>query len=49
MILDLHTFLIVGWVLADNMQAELVEDAPQMALGRRVPEEEMVHQVYWPS
>lgn len=42
-ILDLHTRLIVGWALADNMRTELVEDALKVALGKRVPEEEMVH------
>lgn len=37
-VLDLCSRRIVGWSMADHMQAELVNDALQMALDRRQPQ-----------
>jgi putative transposase len=40
---DAFSRAIVGWSMADHMQAELVTDALQMALHRRRPEPGLVH------
>jgi len=37
LVLDLFSRAIVGWAMADHLQAPLVEAALQMALGRRTP------------
>jgi len=40
LVMDLFARSVVGWAMADNMQATLVEQAIIMALGRRLPETE---------
>ena len=42
-VMDLFTRQIVGWSLADHLQATLVEHALRMALGRRAPQPDLVH------
>jgi putative transposase len=43
LIMDLFARPIVGWSMAAHMQAELVEDALLMALGRRLPTPGLLH------
>jgi putative transposase len=43
LVLDLFARYIVGWSMAPHMQAELVEDALRMGLGRRVPDPGLLH------
>lgn len=43
LVLDLFSRAIVGWALADHLRATLVEQALQMALGRRFPEGNLLH------
>ena len=43
LVMDLFTRAIVGWSMADHMQAGLVEQALRMALGRRLPDPGLVH------
>ncbi len=42
-ILDLFSRKVVGWAMADHMEASLVEDALQMALQQRQPEAGLLH------
>jgi transposase InsO family protein len=42
-ILDLHSRKIVGWSMADHLQADLVLDALEMAIARRRPRRGLVH------
>ena len=36
-VIDLYSRKVVGWSMADNMKASLVNDAVNMALTRRKP------------
>jgi len=42
-ILDLFSRRVVGWAMADHMEASLVEDALKMALQQRQPEAGLLH------
>ena len=42
-ILDLHSRLVVGWAMADQMDADLVEDAWKMAIFNRQPVQGLLH------
>jgi len=42
-ILDLYSRQVVGWAMADHMQASLVESALRMALSKRHPEQGLLH------
>ena len=42
-VLDLFSRRIVGWAMADHMRETLVQDALQMALGRRQPMAGLMH------
>ena len=42
-VMDLFARSIVGWSMAAHMQAELVEDALKMAVGRRLPAPGLLH------
>jgi putative transposase len=42
-VIDLCSRKIVGWSMAEHLQAELVNDALKMALARRRPEEGLLH------
>ena len=42
-ILDLHSRLVVGWAMADQMDVDLVEDAWKMALHNRQPGQGLLH------
>ena len=42
-ILDLHSRLVVGWAMADQMGVELVKDAWKMALLNRQPAQGLLH------
>jgi putative transposase len=42
-VLDLFSRRIVGWAIADHLRTELVLDALKFALGRRLPEDGLVH------
>jgi putative transposase len=42
-VMDCYSRRIVGWALADHLRAELVDDALEMALGRRRPAPGLVH------
>jgi len=42
-VVDLFSRRIVGWAAAEHMRTELVLEALQMALGRRVPGDDLVH------
>ncbi len=42
-VMDLFSRRIVGWSMADHMRTELVRGALEMALGHRVPANEMMH------
>lgn len=42
-ILDLFSRKVVGWAMADHMEASLVEEALQMALQQRQPEAGLLH------
>jgi putative transposase len=42
-ILDLHSRLVVGWAMADQMDADLVEDAWKMAIINRQPGQGLLH------
>jgi len=42
-VMDLFSRVIVGWSMADHLQATLVEQALLMALGRRRPTEDLLH------
>lgn len=42
-VMDLYSRMIVGWAMADHMQATLVEDALNMALARRRPGSNLLH------
>ncbi len=42
-ILDLFSRKVVGWAMADHMEASLVEDALKMALQQRQPEPGLLH------
>lgn len=42
-ILDLFSRKVVGWAMADHMEASLVEDALKMALQQRQPEAGLLH------
>ncbi len=43
LVMDMFTRSIVGWSMADHMQAVLVEQALLMALGRRLPHGDLLH------
>jgi len=43
LVLDLFSRAIVGWAMANHLQATLVEGALQMALGRRTPDGDLLH------
>jgi putative transposase len=43
LVMDLFSRTIVGWSMAEHMQAELVEQALLMALGRRWPDAGLLH------
>ena len=42
-VMDCYSRRIVGWALADNLRAELVVDALEMAVARRRPDAGLVH------
>ena len=42
-VMDLFSRVIVGWSMADHLQATLVEQALLMALGRRRPTKDLLH------
>lgn len=42
-ILDLFSRKVVGWAMADHLEASLVEDALKMALQQRQPEAGLLH------
>lgn len=42
-VLDIFSRRVVGWALAEHMREELVEEALQMALGRRCPPKGLLH------
>jgi len=42
-VLDMYARPIVGWSMADHMQATLVEQALLLALGRRLPDPGLLH------
>ncbi|MDP9479577.1 MAG: IS3 family transposase [Actinomycetota bacterium] len=42
-VLDVHSRRIVGWAMANHLRAELVVDAPEMAVWRRKPVAGLVH------
>lgn len=42
-VLDCHSRKVVGWSLRNDLRAELVTDAVQMAVSRRRPDERLVH------
>jgi len=42
-VLDLFSRKVVGWAMADHMEASLVEDALKMALQQRQPEAGLLH------
>jgi putative transposase len=42
-VMDLFSRVIVGWSMADHLQATLVEQALLMALGRRRPTQDLLH------
>ena len=42
-VIDCFSRRVVGWAMRDDMQAELVVDALEMAMGRRRPGDELVH------
>jgi putative transposase len=42
-LMDCYSRRIVGWALADHLRAELVDDALQMAIARRRPDQGLVH------
>ncbi len=42
-VLDCFSRKVVGWAMRGDMQAELVVDAPEMAISRRRPSAELVH------
>lgn len=42
-ILDLHSRLVVGWAMADQMSVDLVEDAWKMAILNRQPAQGLLH------
>lgn len=42
-VLDLYSRKVVGWAMADHMEASLVEDALKMALQQRQPEAGLLH------
>ncbi len=43
LVMDLFSRTIVGWSMTDHMQATLVEMALFMALGRRLPDDDLLH------
>lgn len=43
LVMDLFARRIVGWAMADHIEAILVEDALKMALGRRLPDTDLLH------
>jgi putative transposase len=43
LVMDLFSRFIVGWSMADHLQATLVEQALLMALGRRLPAGDLLH------
>lgn len=42
-IVDLYSRMIVGWAMADHMEASLIEDALKMALSRRTLADDWLH------
>lgn len=42
-LLDLYSRKVVGWSMSDHVDAQLVTDALEMALGRRQPEAGLIH------
>lgn len=42
-IIDMFARPVVGWSMADHMKATLVEEALKLALGRRLPDAELLH------
>lgn len=42
-VLDCHSRKVVGWSLRNDLRAELVSDAIEMAVSRRRPEERLIH------
>jgi putative transposase len=42
-VVDSYSRRVVGWSIADHLRAELVVDAPEMAVARRRPEPGLVH------
>ncbi len=42
-VIDLFSRRVVGWSVADHLRAELVLDALNMAIGRRLPDAGLVH------
>jgi putative transposase len=42
-VMDCYSRRIVGWAIADNLRAELVVDALEMAVARRRPDAGLVH------
>jgi putative transposase len=43
LVMDLFSRAVVGWSMANHMQASLVEQALRMALGRRLPDPGLLH------
>jgi putative transposase len=42
-VLDCHSRKVVGWSLRNDLRAELVSDAIEMAVSRRRPDERLIH------
>ncbi len=42
-VVDLFSRRVVGWSMAEHMRTELVQSALEMALGNRLPDEELLH------
>ncbi len=42
-VLDCHSRKVIGWSLREDLRAELVTDAIEMAVARRRPESDLVH------
>ena len=42
-LLDLYSRKIVGWAMSSRIDAELVQDALHMAIGRRCPSAGLLH------
>lgn len=43
LVFDIFSRMIVGWSMDENMTAKLVDDALRMAIGKRKPENKLIH------